>query len=66
MAVANTTSAVVQAVVDGDLPENDNPPVKNDDGEFTEVVLVPMDNLIPFLHGTPPAAPSAQHNTWRG
>lgn len=49
MAVASTTSAVVQAVVNGDLPENDNPPLQNDSGEFTEVVLAPVDGLIPFL-----------------
>lgn len=51
MAVASTTSAVVQAVVNGDLPENDNPPLQNDSGEFTEVVLAPVDGLIPFLLG---------------
>jgi len=51
MAVSNTTSALAQAVIDGDLPENNNPPTQNDDGEFTEVVLAPVDNIIPFLKG---------------
>lgn len=51
MAVASTTSAVVHAVVDGSLPENDCPPVHNDEGEFTEVLLVPVDQLLPFLRG---------------
>jgi hypothetical protein len=59
MAVSSTTSAVVQAVVNGDLPENDNPPLQNDSGEFTEVVLVPVDGLIPFLLGNDPTLRSS-------
>ncbi|ELR14875.1 hydrolase, NUDIX family [Acanthamoeba castellanii str. Neff] len=39
------------AVVNGDLPENDNPPLQNDSGEFTEVVLAPVDGLIPQASG---------------
>jgi len=64
MALANTTCAVVTVTVDGDHPSNNDPKPKNDDGEFTEVLLAPVDGLLDFLHKFEAAGDGVDGKVW--
>eukprot|EP01114_Cavostelium_apophysatum_P005095 TRINITY_DN1571_c0_g1_i1.p1 TRINITY_DN1571_c0_g1~~TRINITY_DN1571_c0_g1_i1.p1 ORF type:complete len:213 (+),score=36.43 TRINITY_DN1571_c0_g1_i1:40-639(+) len=46
MAISNTTCKIVTIEIDGDLPENLTPTPALEEGEFAEVILVPMDRIL--------------------
>lgn len=48
--LGNTTAKLITVEIDGDLPENQNPKARPDDGEFIEVLNVPMDDLLQKLN----------------
>lgn len=48
--VGNATLALATVEIDGDLPENQNPVAAQDEGEFTEVVLIPKDEMLHKLN----------------
>jgi hypothetical protein len=49
LGASNSCSKIVHVNVDGDDPLNQNPQKHNDEGEFTEVVLVPLNQLFESL-----------------
>lgn len=51
--VALTNTKVKYAIIkiDGDCEENQNPQTNFDEGEFTETVFLPFDNLPDALQG---------------
>jgi len=46
MAISNTTCKIVTVEIDGDLPENQNPKQELEDGEYVEVMTIPMDKIL--------------------
>lgn len=48
--LGNTTAQLVTVEVDGDQPENRNPKAQPDEGEFIEVLSVPIDDLLQKLN----------------
>lgn len=51
-AVSSTTSKTVVIEVDGSLPENQSPQQHLEDGEFVEVLLLPINSILEKLQGT--------------
>eukprot|EP01112_Ceratiomyxa_fruticulosa_P021696 TRINITY_DN7727_c0_g1_i1.p1 TRINITY_DN7727_c0_g1~~TRINITY_DN7727_c0_g1_i1.p1 ORF type:complete len:224 (-),score=68.86 TRINITY_DN7727_c0_g1_i1:90-686(-) len=48
--MSNASTAMVHVEIDGNLQENQNPIAKLDDGEFIEVILLPVENLLKSLN----------------
>jgi hypothetical protein len=51
LGICNACSKIVHLEVDGDDPVNQNPQKHNDEGEYTEVILVPLNQLYQSLVG---------------
>jgi len=49
MANSNTTSQMISGEIDGNLAENLSPQKELGEGEFTEVILIPMDKIMTIL-----------------
>ena len=49
--LSNSTVKYVWIDVDADAPENQNPVTQNDECEFTELVIAPIEGLSSFLSG---------------